>query len=174
MNTVRPALGSRYRSAMAFALRYAIFAVLWWVLAEGDLRAPLLAAVIVLGATVSSMLLQRPSGRRWSPLAALKLAGYFLLQSVLGGVDVARRALAPAMPVRPALIEYELTLSPGFATVLYAWLVSLTPGSASVHLESGTLTIHVLDERLPVKRTLRALEQRVAAVFYSGSSASPG
>jgi multicomponent Na+:H+ antiporter subunit E len=152
------------RRLIALVQRFVVFTVLWWILVEGDLAKPVLSLAIILAAAGASLALLPPSNPRWRARALVPLAGYFMLQSVLGGLDVARRALAPAMPIQPALVRFPLRLPAGFPTVLFAWLVSLTPGSASVHVEGTELTVHVLDERLPVERTLRALEARVAAL----------
>jgi multicomponent Na+:H+ antiporter subunit E len=159
---------SRRRRILALIRRFAVFALLWMILTEGDLRSPLLSAAFVLAAASASLALKLPSARRWRLWPVFSLAAYFLGQSVLGGMDVARRALAPSMPIEPALVRFELALPVGFSTVLFAWLVSLTPGSAAAHIEGRTLTVHVLDTRMPVERTLRELERRVAAVFASG------
>jgi multicomponent Na+:H+ antiporter subunit E len=149
----------------ACAARFAGFGALWWVLVEGRLDAPFIAALVVGAATGASLVLKPPARVRWKPLAIIPLAGYFLLQSLQGGIDIARRALAPSLPIRPALLTVELRLPGGFPIVLYAWLVSLTPGSASVQVTGRTLIVHVLDERLPVENGLRELERRVGRIF---------
>lgn len=162
----------RRRYAVALARRLVLFAVLWWVLAEGRLDAPLLALAIVFAATVASLVLKSPSTVRWRPLALAPLAAWFIVQSVEGGLDVARRALAPSLPIQPALLRIELALPGGFPIVLFAWLVSLMPGSAAVHVEGRTLTIHVLDVRMPVERSVRELERRVGLLFGSARAAT--
>jgi multicomponent Na+:H+ antiporter subunit E len=152
---------------MTFVKRLLIFAILWWILAEGSLQAPFVSGLIVIAATLASFVVLPATAARWRPLALFPLAGFFVVQSLQGGLDVARRAFTPSLPIRPALIDIALDLPDGFPVVLYAWLVSLTPGSASVHIEGPALTVHVLDDRLPVEQTLRELERRVRALFVS-------
>ncbi|MBE0509552.1 MAG: Na+/H+ antiporter subunit E [Chromatiales bacterium] len=44
-------------------------------------------------------------------LGWLRFIPFFLLQSLLGGIDVARRAFHPRTPLSPTLIRYPLSLS---------------------------------------------------------------
>jgi multicomponent Na+:H+ antiporter subunit E len=155
----------RASAAPAFLRRAAFLAFLWWILAEGRVDAPLLAAALVCAAAAVSLALQAPVRARWRPWRLPRLVLYFLEQSLLGGWDVARRALAPSLPVQPALVRFELTLPAGFPTVLFAWIVSLTPGTASVAIEDQSLVVHALDVRMGVEERLRALEAHVALLF---------
>ena len=154
-------------AAAVFLRRAALLALLWWMLAEGRFDAPLFAAALVGAAAGASLALQPPprSRRRWRPSHLPRLTFYFLRLSLLGGWDVARRAFAPSVPVQPALVRFELELEAGFPMVLFTWLVSLTPGTASVTIEGTVLVVHALDVRLAVEERLRELERHVAALF---------
>ena len=162
---MRYASQSRVCIAFAFARRAALLAVIWWVLAEGSLEAPLLSTALVCAATAASFAVHAPARVPWRPSRVAPLAVYFLRQSLLGGWDVARRALAPVLRVRPALLRFETSLPAGFPRVLFAWLVSLTPGTASVSLDGVMLVVHALDIGLPIESQLRELEARVAALY---------
>lgn len=152
----------------AFLKRGALLALLWWMLAEGDLHAPYLAAAIVCAAAGVSVFLQPPSRRRWRASRLPRLVLHLLRLSLLGGWDVARRALTPALPVQPGLSSYALELPADFPAVLYTCLVSLTPGTASVALEDSTLVVHALDASMDVEKMLRELETLVGALFDVG------
>ena len=159
--------GKATSAASAFVRRAVLLALLWWVLAEGRFDSPLLSAALVCAAAAASVPLSAPGRARYRVVRVPRLALYFMRQSLLGGWDVARRALAPRLPVEPALMRFELALPAGLPTVLFAWLVSLTPGTASVSIDGATLLVHALYARLPVEAQLRALEAHVAALFYS-------
>lgn len=154
-------------AAAVFLRRAALLALLWWMLCEGRFESPLFAAALVCATAGASLALEPParSRRRWRPSHLPRLTFYFLSQSVLGGWDVARRAFAPSLPVQPAVVRFELELEAGFPMVLFAWLVSLTPGTASVTIEGTVLVVHALDVRLAVEERLRELERHVAAFF---------
>jgi multicomponent Na+:H+ antiporter subunit E len=150
------------RRARLVAGRTLLLALVWWALAEGDASSwPFALAVVPLALAASLVLAPRPLGLR--PLGAARFAAFFLRQSLAGGVDVARRAFAPSLPIAPAFARYELRLPPGAARVVLVNAVSLLPGTVSVALRERTLELHVLDTSLPVHETLAALEERVAA-----------
>lgn len=146
--------------------RFCLFGALWLLLAGPRWETPFVAALAIIGATLTSLFLG-PSDRvylRWTRLPAL--AGYFAIHSVQGGIDVARRVFSPALPTRPDLLSYETTLSGQAARVLFVWMIGLMPGTACVGLESGNrLTVHVIDKTTYRARDLQALERRIAAVF---------
>ena len=153
--------------AAVFLRRAALLALLWWILTEGRFDAALFATALVCAAAGASLALQPPPRprRRWRPAYLPRLTFYFLRLSLLGGWDVARRAFTPSLPVQPALVRFELELEAGFPLVLFTWLVSLTPGTASVTIEGRVLVVHALDVRLAVEEKLRELELQVAALF---------
>lgn len=155
------------QTARALPGRLLAGAVLWWALSEGDgATAPYGLVAVPLAVAVSVALL--PPRRPAVPLhrrlpAVAGLAGWFLVRSVLGGVDVARRAVSRPVDLEPGLVEHRLSLPAGLARVLVADLTSLLPGTLSVELEGDLLVVHVLDEQQPVARQLVELERRVAA-----------
>jgi multicomponent Na+:H+ antiporter subunit E len=148
----------------AISLRLLAFALLWFLIG-GRSSDWLLVAVVLIAATAASCWLWPVAAWRWRLLPLLRFVPYFLRESVAGGIDVARRALSPRMPLRPALIEYPLGLRSEAAQVFFSWAVSLLPGSASVRLEQRRLWVHVLDSEVPLTARLRKLEEHVSALF---------
>ncbi len=143
-------------------IRICVFAFLWAGLA-GSLRDWPLALVFVLGAAASSLILYAPVPFR--PIGLVHFVPFFLISSLQGGLDVARRAFSPAMPLQPGLITYKLNFVHPVTKVVFIWVVSLLPGSASVHLEKNILHIHVLDQNLRHGHKLQELERCVAGMF---------
>jgi multicomponent Na+:H+ antiporter subunit E len=154
------------RSTVAtLAFRTAVAAVAWLVLTGADLRSPILAGAVIIASGVASLWLVPPGviSLRWRGLA--RFVPFFLAASALGGIDVGRRALDPRRAIAPELIEYRLRLPAGASRTVFTATVSLLPGTLSAELRSDRLTVHVLDEQMPVERTLTRLESRVAALF---------
>ena len=87
---------------------------------------------------------------------------FFFRRSLQGGVDVARRAFHPRMPIAPELIDYPLRLPPGLPRVILVNTVSLLPGTLSAELDGQVLKVHVLDGLGDFMPELEALEQSVA------------
>jgi len=140
-----------------------LFAALWWVLAGGaawGFGAPVIATAVGV-----SMALQ-PARRPWlRPWALARFLGFFLTQSPRAGLDVARRAFAPGLPLAPALHDFHLRLPEGPARTLLLNIMSLLPGTLSAGLAGDRLRLHVLDTRLPVEWELRKVEAHIAALF---------
>ncbi|MDP1691019.1 MAG: Na+/H+ antiporter subunit E [Burkholderiaceae bacterium] len=143
--------------------RTALLATLWWTLAGGTAWA--FGAPVVLLAVGTSFALQPTRRVRLNPIALARFVGFFVLRSVRAGIDVARRALSPDLPLVPALMAYRLRLPPGPSRVFLANTMSLLPGTLSADLSDENLHVHVLDERLPIEPELRAAEVRIAALF---------
>ena len=143
--------------------RGSLFSLVWWILADGAASSWWIGVPAVLLAVAASAALLPPAPLLWYGL--LRFAPFFLLRSLLGGVDVAWRAFHPRMPIAPELIEYPLRLPPGLPRVFMANTVSLLPGTLSVDLGLECLTVHVLDGRKGLSSEIGAVEQAVARVF---------
>ncbi|MFO7876465.1 MAG: Na+/H+ antiporter subunit E [Desulfovermiculus sp.] len=143
-------------------IRVCVFALLWWGL-TGSSRDWPLAMVFVLGAAISSLILYCPIPFR--PTGLVRFIPFFLVSSLQGGLDVARRAFSPAMPLQPGLIIYNLRIVHPVAKVVFIWVVSLLPGTASVHLDGQRLHIHVLDVRLDHALKFEKLEHYVSELL---------
>ena len=147
------------------ALRFATLVLLWVVLAEGDLGTLWLGFLAVAAATLSSLVLLPPAGRSWSPVGTVRFAGFFLRQSVVGGIDVALRALKPGLDLDPALVEYMTQLPKGGARVLFANTISLLPGTLSAEVRDRRLLVHTLAASPELQEELHLTEEAVARLF---------
>ncbi len=151
--------------AWCFVFRLALFGVIWWGLAGGSLQDWPLALFFILAAAASSMFLV--------PGQKLRLAGipgfipFFLHLSLMGGLDVTSRAFRPSMPLETGIIMHRVRLEHPTARVLFVWVVSLLPGTASVQLTDQRLRIHVLDSDQPHHKRLQDLEKKIQALFKS-------
>jgi multicomponent Na+:H+ antiporter subunit E len=155
--------------ATAVMVRGVAFLVLWAVLAgvnAADLPA---AAVSVVAATWTSLRLM-PSGDGRSSLPTVaRMVLRFPLQSLIAGIDVARRAFSPRLPLSPGFVPYVPRLPPGTACDAFCALASLMPGTLPADTETGgTLLIHCLDTRQPVAQQLADEEALFARALGGG------
>jgi multicomponent Na+:H+ antiporter subunit E len=158
--------GAMIRSLL---LRTLLFVVLWWILAEGRVDGWMLGGIAVAAASWASIRLL-PPGKQPIRLAGLiGFLGFFLWNSLRGGMQVAGMALRGRAALRPAIIEMTVALPPGGARILLANVLGLMPGTLSVDLDGTSLRLHVLDERLPIVAETRALEAVIAKMFGGGS-----
>lgn len=143
--------------------RLVFFALMWWILTDGAMGSWPVGLPMVLLSTLVSVMLMPPLS--WSLRGMVFFIPYFLCYSIRGGVDVARRAMHPQLPISPGLVNYRFRLPPGLPRVFMANTVSLLPGTLSVELEDDILCIHVLDETVAIDEELNSLENRLARIF---------
>jgi multicomponent Na+:H+ antiporter subunit E len=135
------------------------FLALWIMLSGGDPADLPTGLVAALAAAWASLRLLAPGTGRMQPAALTKLMLRFLRQSVVAGVDVARRALDPRLPIHPGFVVYPMGLPPGPARNACTSLMSLSPGTVPTGLDNnGALLIHCLDIEQPVAAQLAAEE----------------
>lgn len=156
---------SRFFAARVWLIRTPLFAALWWVLAEGESRAWGVGAFSVLAAVAASAVLWPSTRLGMSPLGLLGFLGFFLWQTLRGGVAVAALAMRPRLRLRPEVRAFALRLPPGAGRVLLADTLSLLPGTVSAGLSDDVLLLHVLDRDLVNDADMRAAEDRVARLL---------
>lgn len=146
-------------------LRVLLLALLWFVLSEGDLRYWGLILMAVLCAAFASLILVPGNGLGWSLGGWIRFVPFFIGQSVLGGVDVALRAISPTPRLDPGYVEFHFRLQHDPARVFVANTMSLMPGTLSVSLDDDRLCIHVLDMGMPAVDRAREVEAHAARMF---------
>ncbi|MDR6951814.1 multisubunit Na+/H+ antiporter MnhE subunit [Ancylobacter sp. 3268] len=97
----------------AFTARGAGFLLLWLVLTDGSL-AMVLPGLLAAGVAARvSLALLPPRPLRPAPVALLRFIGRLAVSMVAGGIDVARRAFSPSLPLAPGLLRYRPRTPPG-------------------------------------------------------------
>jgi multicomponent Na+:H+ antiporter subunit E len=146
-------------------LLFALWMVLLQSVAPLDLVVGALAAF---GATRASLYLLPPSAGRVRLVALVALLPRFLWQSLLAGVDVARRAFAPSVPLRTGFVDYRTGFPRGHARNNFATITSLMPGTLPSGDGPDTIEFHCLDIEQPVVEQMSADERRLAKALVSG------
>jgi multicomponent Na+:H+ antiporter subunit E len=136
-------------------------ALVWLSLTAGRGLLSVPAALTAAGGTAAGTWAYR---RRTPPIRLLplaKLAAFFLHQSVVSGLDVARRAFSPGPDIDPGLIDYETRLERESARILFANMMSLLPGTLCCRLEGRRMRVHALSSQQPVRESLALLESKI-------------
>ena len=167
----------RHRSWRAILVRGVAYFLIWMIMAGGQVAdvAPGLGAA-VLATWISLVLLPPdPALAHIRPLAVLRLALRFIWTSVVAGLDIARRAFSPSLPLRLGYHHYDVGLPPGTPRSLFTSVTSLMPGTLPAGSdESGRLIYHCLDVGQPVLQELGQEEARlVAALGVAADGAAP-
>jgi multicomponent Na+:H+ antiporter subunit E len=149
--------------------RFVGLIALWIVLIRSvqpvDLAVGALSAA---AATWVSLRLLPPQAGRVKFAALVARVPRFLWQSVLAGIDVARRALAPSMPLRTGFITYRTTLPRGQARNAFATITSLLPGTLPAEDGAEGILYHCLDTTQPVAQQLASEERAFARALEPG------
>lgn len=150
---------------VVFANRLLLCALVWWVLTDGawSWDALLIGIPAVLAAAGISTAMLPPLS--WSWIGALKFARFFGRESVLGGIDVARRAFDPRMPLDPGVVRCDVSLESDFARVAVANTSSLLPGSLVLDIEGPTFHVHALDVGRDAARSVELTERCAAELL---------
>jgi multicomponent Na+:H+ antiporter subunit E len=153
----------------SISLRASIIFCIWLVVAglkPADVIAGAIASVVV--AWVGLRLL--PAGTlRFRPLKLARYAAHFVYQSVAAGIDVARLALHPRMPLQPGFVIYRPQLSPGASLDTFCTVSSLLPGTLPCGADAtGGVAIHCLDVTQPVAGQLAEEEALFAETLDKG------
>lgn len=132
-------------------LRGTIFLAFWIVLTLGnpsDLAVGIFATIV---ATIISLYLLPAHASRVSLVALVKFAIHFFYQSLIAGLDVAKKAFDPRLPLQPGYVQFRCKLARGPARSAFCALSSLLPGTVPVKSDqSGVVLVHCLDISQPV------------------------
>lgn len=158
----RPRLHRRYGDGLYWVLFHA---ALWALLAEG--RGWVLGVPLVLLATALALWLDAAPLRLHLP-SLPGFVAFFCWHMLLGGWDVARRALHPRLPLAPAWRDYPLACGVPRVRLLLSALVGLLPGTLASQVEGDCLRVHVLDHEQPWQATVAELERRLARLLGAG------
>jgi multicomponent Na+:H+ antiporter subunit E len=152
----------------AALLRGAGFLGSWLLLARptdvawADVGVGLLAASL---ATWASLRLLPPGPARLRFRALPRLVARFLWQSLVAGLDVARRVFDPRLPINPGYLAYPVRIPEGPRRAAFGALTSLMPGTLPVGEDrDGSLVYHCLDLEQPIAASLACDEALVADV----------
>jgi multicomponent Na+:H+ antiporter subunit E len=156
------------RTAVATGRAVGYF-LLWLLLMPSAKPSDLLfGAVAALAATWLSLRLYEPLHGRLHPGVFLTLVPHFIWQSILAGIDVARRTFAPTLRLQPGFVPCPLDFPEGLARNTFATFTSLMPGTMPCGEDNGVLIYHCLDVTQPVVEALWAEEELLARAITAG------
>jgi multicomponent Na+:H+ antiporter subunit E len=143
--------------------------ILWLVLMPSAKPADLAIGLIAtIAASLASLRLLPPAAGRVHFGALLAFVPHFLWQSVIAGLDVARRATSPRMPMQPGFAVCRVGFPRGLARNEFAAITSLLPGTVPVGEEEHAIVYHCLDVTQPVAQQVADEERRLAGALISG------
>lgn len=139
-------------------------AVIWLVLASGNPSSLLLGVPMVAAAAwLFHRAAKQPLGT-WRLWPTVRFAAFFVVGSIRGAIDIARRTLSPKLAVAPVRFSYPTTLSGAGERMLFAAAVTLMPGTAATAVGKHWIGIHSLVPEPEVIREIAHCEALIAAL----------
>lgn len=80
---------------------------------------------------------------------------------VRANIDITRRILTPSLPIAPRLIRVKASQKTHLGQVIYANSITLTPGTVSVDVEEGAITVHALTSEAASELLAGEMDRRV-------------
>jgi multicomponent Na+:H+ antiporter subunit E len=155
-------------------VRLVLFALLWVIIAGSSASSWVIGAPTVLLAAWVSVRLStnrtnQPGLRArlidLSLIGTLRFIPFFLKESLMGGIDVARRVLRYRVQVDPGFVDYRPRLTDQRAQVAFLNSISLLPGTLSADMRDGLIKVHALDVSSDLKPALERLEHVIGCLF---------
>lgn len=147
--------------------RHAIFWLLFnsvlWALLSGNAGWYLGVPVVILASTVAVHLQLQPWALRLQHLPGFTL--FFLLASLLGAIDVARRTLRLTPRIDPGWARYRLQCQDPRHRLLLSAIIGLLPGTLCSRIDGEQLHVHLLDQNAVWEPTVKRLERHLQRLF---------
>ncbi len=147
------------------AARAAVLILIWTALTDGEAIWPW--GIVLAFAAAAASLPDMPvrAGRFRAMLRFFPKAPFLAREAIMSGWDVATRALKPRMPLQPGFLDVPLRGDPPQLRMAVAYAITIMPGTMAVTLTPDCLHLHVVDERLPNRDSVRRMEHRLAPLF---------
>lgn len=145
--------------------RFLFLALIWLALTGADPGGLAIGVVAAAAGAWLSLRLLPPAPQGVSLIRLTRMFPGFVWRSVLGGIDVAWRALHPRMPMKPGWIVLSTALPEGGARVALGGEFSLLPGTLVAGSRDGMLLIHCLDTDQQIEAAVRREEDAIARLM---------
>ncbi len=140
-----------------------------WLLLSGHYQ-PLLLGLGVASTIVVVLIARRmdlidreghPIHLSWRFLLYIPWLGWEIVKA---NIDIARVIVRPKMAIGPTVLRLKGTQKSELGHVIYANSITLTPGTVTIGLEEGVLSVHALTREAAEGLISGDMDRRVAAV----------
>lgn len=152
--------------------RIVVIAAVWIAATEASLAALGYGVVAVPAVTATTYALtgipRRRAGLTRSARGALgvvELAAWVIGRSIIGGIDVARRAIwLPGPDIDPEWVAHTTMLETSAGRAALALVANLMPGSLTASIDGRLIVVHTISPSVDVAGALASLERRIARI----------
>jgi multicomponent Na+:H+ antiporter subunit E len=168
---------------MGFVLHWMVLFAFWLVLSgmfDGfhlGLGLACTAAVAVLSRQMQLVSLGRGDGETHhvaeTALHRQFLYSFWLLREIaVANWQVVKIVLNPKLPIDPALIRFDSSVTSDLGITIMANSITLTPGTITLEVEQGEFLIHALVDGEAAVDGVRSIQERVIAALPSQEQAA--
>lgn len=86
---------------------------------------------------------------------------WLLWEIFKANIDIARRIVQPDLPIAPCVIRVKASQKTHLGQVIYANSITLTPGTVSVEVTEGEITVHALTRETADDLRAGTMDRRV-------------
>lgn len=97
-------------------------------------------------------------------LRLIRFWGWLGIQIVRSSIEVTRLVLNPRAPISPTVVEFEAGSSHPVDKATLGNSITLTPGTLTINIEGGRLTVHALTRRGAEQLLAGEMNRRVSAL----------
>jgi multicomponent Na+:H+ antiporter subunit E len=97
-------------------------------------------------------------------LRLFKFWGWLFKEVILSSLEVSRLVLNPKMPISPAVFEFKTRCSHPVDVVILGNSITLTPGTLTLNITDGKLTVHSLTRQGIKDLQAGEMDRRVAGL----------
>ncbi len=163
----RAGAGAAHPVKSAVALFVVLLAV--WLLESGIYRADVVTYGVL--SCLGIVLLSRRMGIVDSEalpvhltVRGLAYVPWLVAEVAKANVDVARRVLSPQLPISPEVFEVTASQESDLGQVFYANSITLTPGTVSILVGDGKITVHAIAREPAEGLREGTMDRRVARI----------
>ena len=151
------------------AINLGLFLFAIWLLLSGHYT-PLLLVLGVLSTLLVVLLATRADliDRETHPVLlkpSVLLYWFWLARKIiLSNIDVARRILAPGLPISPNIFTVRAVQKTDLGRVTYANSITLVPGTVAMDVDEDVITVHALTQDAAADLKRDEMNRRVCGV----------
>lgn len=98
------------------------------------------------------------------PIKLIMYSAWLGVEVVKSNFDVARRIIAPSLPIRPRLLTVPTSQKTELGQVIYANSITLTPGTVSINLRGREIEVHALAQAPAGALLTGDMDKRVTSI----------
>jgi multicomponent Na+:H+ antiporter subunit E len=99
------------------------------------------------------------------PLLLARYGIWLLKEIVVANIDIAKIVLRRDMPIEPALVSFESSLTTDLARVLLGNSITLTPGTLTVEIDGNRFLVHGIVESGATGPVIDEMQRKIAEML---------